>query len=48
MEPDGGPPTVAEIDLVALGSNYRAIKETGGGAELMVVVKADAYGHGAV
>ncbi len=48
MEPDGGPPTVAEIDLVALGSNYRAIRETGGGAELMAVVKADAYGHGAV
>ena len=48
MELDGGPPTVAEIDLVALGSNYRAIKETGGRAELMAVVKADAYGHGAV
>jgi alanine racemase len=41
-------PTVAEIDLVALGANYRAIKTSGGGAELMAVVKADAYGHGAV
>ena len=48
MELDGGPPTVAEIDLVALGSNYRALKETGAGAEVMAVVKADAYGHGAV
>jgi len=41
-------PTVAEIDLGALGANYRAIKAAGGGAELMAVVKADAYGHGAV
>jgi alanine racemase len=41
-------PTVAEIDLVALGANYQAIRASGGGAELMAVVKADAYGHGAV
>jgi alanine racemase len=41
-------PTVAEIDLGALGANYRAIRAAGNGAELMAVVKADAYGHGAV
>lgn len=48
METVSGPPTVAEIDLGALGANYRTIKAVGGGAEVMAVVKADAYGHGAV
>jgi alanine racemase len=48
MEMVNGSPTVAEIDLGALCSNYRAIREVGGGAEVMAVVKADAYGHGAV
>ncbi len=48
MEMVSGPPTVAEIDLEALGANYRAIKSAGSGAELMAVVKADAYGHGAI
>jgi alanine racemase len=48
MEVVNGPPTVAEIDLGALGANYRAIKSVGRGAELMAVVKADAYGHGAI
>jgi alanine racemase len=48
MEVVNGPPTVAEIDLGALGANYRAIKSAGRGAELMAVVKADAYGHGAI
>ncbi len=38
---------MAEIDLAALRSNYRALKEASGGANMMVVVKADAYGHGA-
>src|SRR5581483_4008264 len=42
------PPTVAEIDLGALCANYRAIKAVANGAQVMVVVKADAYGHGAV
>ncbi|MDB5108127.1 MAG: alr, partial [Candidatus Binatus sp.] len=41
-------PTIAEIDLGALRSNYRALRAIGSGTELMVVVKADAYGHGAV
>lgn len=48
MEMVNGSPTVAEIDLGALRSNYRAMREVGGGAEVMAVVKADAYGHGAV
>ncbi|MFL5766934.1 MAG: alanine racemase, partial [Actinomycetota bacterium] len=39
-------PTVAEIDLDAIRSNVRAVKPSD--AELMTVVKADAYGHGAV
>ena len=41
-------PTVAEIDLGALRSNFRALRAVATHGELMVVVKADAYGHGAV
>ena len=41
-------PTVAEIDLDALRSNFRALRAVAAHGELMVVVKADAYGHGAV
>ena len=48
MEIANRAPTVAEIDLGALGANYRAMKAAGHGAELMAVVKADAYGHGAI
>ncbi|CAL9504630.1 Alanine racemase [Streptomyces sp. enrichment culture] len=37
----------AEIDLAALRSNVRALRERAvGGAQVMAVVKADAYGHG--
>src|SRR5215470_4597428 len=43
-----GRPTVAEIDLRALRANYRAINHFANGAKVMAVVKADAYGHGAV
>jgi alanine racemase len=43
-----GRPTVAEIDLRALRANYRALKAFANGAEVMAVVKADAYGHGAI
>lgn len=39
--------TWAEIDLSALKNNYRSTKEYVGAAEVMCVVKADAYGHGA-
>jgi alanine racemase len=41
-------PTVAEIDLDALTANYRALRALAQEAEFMAVVKADAYGHGAV
>ena len=40
-------PTRALIDLEALRHNYRLARALGGGKAL-AVVKADAYGHGAV
>ena len=42
-------PTVGEVDLGALGFNYRQIqKRIPKGVKLLAVVKADAYGHGAI
>ncbi|MCT9089312.1 alanine racemase [Streptomyces sp. ASQP_92] len=38
----------AEIDLGALRANVRTLRARSSGAQLMAVVKADAYGHGAV
>lgn len=38
----------AEIDLAALRANVRALRERAAGAQLMAVLKSDAYGHGAV
>jgi alanine racemase len=44
-----GRPTVAEIDLKALAFNYRQLRrKVPKGVRLLAVVKADAYGHGAV
>lgn len=44
-----GRPTRAEIDLQAFTDNLRLAMRLGGeGREVMAVVKADAYGHGAV
>lgn len=44
-----GRPTWAEIDLGALKGNVRALKErVGPRCQLLAVVKANAYGHGAV
>ncbi len=43
-----GRPTVAEIDLVALSANYQALARLAGNADMMAIVKADAYGHGAI
>ena len=41
--------TWAEIDLDALAYNYRALRQrVGAGVKFLGVVKADAYGHGAV
>lgn len=36
----------AYIDTAALADNYRAVRERSSGAEVIAVVKADAYGHG--
>jgi alanine racemase len=36
----------ARIDLGALAHNVRVLKARTDGRKLMVVVKADAYGHG--
>ncbi|MEF9905807.1 alanine racemase [Streptomyces sp. P9-A2] len=38
----------AEIDLGALRANVRSLRAHASGAALMAVVKADAYGHGAL
>ena len=39
-------PTYAEIDLGAIRHNVAAFRDLVAPAELCVVVKADAYGHG--
>ena len=45
----GGRPTWAEINLDALAANFRIVKDkVGPDVQVMAVVKADAYGHGAV
>lgn len=41
-------PVWAEIDLDALAHNMRQIKDLSQGKEIIAVVKADAYGHGAL
>ncbi|MFN6963372.1 MAG: alanine racemase [Pyrinomonadaceae bacterium] len=42
-------PTLAEIDLGSLRFNFRSSRDfIGSGVKYMAVVKADAYGHGAV
>jgi alanine racemase len=42
-------PTWAEVSLTALRKNFRAVvKHTGANVTVCAVVKADAYGHGAV
>ncbi|MFE4450432.1 alanine racemase [Streptomyces sp. NPDC056796] len=38
----------AEIDLDALRANVRVLRARASGAQLMAVVKSDAYGHGAL
>jgi len=48
MTTPSGRPTFAEIDLGALRANFRALSAYTNGASIMAVVKADAYGHGAV
>ncbi len=41
-------PTICEINLSALRHNYRELKKCAEGREVLAVVKANAYGHGAV
>jgi alanine racemase len=41
-------PTWAEIDLAALSHNLKVVRGRLAGAGVLAVVKADAYGHGAV
>ncbi len=41
-------PARALIDLQALRHNYQLAREISGGARALAVIKADAYGHGAV
>ncbi len=45
---DGGRPTVARIDLGVLERNYREVVSRAAGRKILAVVKAQAYGHGAV
>lgn len=46
VQPDR--PTWLEVDLAAVAHNVRILRARATGAEVMVVLKADAYGHGAV
>ncbi|HXH29132.1 MAG TPA: alanine racemase, partial [Candidatus Polarisedimenticolia bacterium] len=41
-------PTLAEIDLEALAANLAVLRRRVGARPVLAVVKADAYGHGAV
>ncbi|HXV35971.1 MAG TPA: alanine racemase [Myxococcota bacterium] len=43
-----GRPTIATIDLGAIRANFAEARRRADGRELIAVVKADAYGHGAV
>lgn len=47
VDPKSAHATWVEIDLQAIESNARSLKQTTS-AELMAVVKANAYGHGAI
>lgn len=41
-------PAEARVDLGAIGDNIGILRERAGGAEVMAMVKAEAYGHGLV
>jgi alanine racemase len=43
-----GVPAEAVVDLDAVAGNVTALRERAGSAEVMAVVKADAYGHGLI
>ncbi len=46
--PPGFRPAWVEVDLAALRHNVAVLRDVAAPAEVMAVVKADAYGHGAV
>ena len=48
LPPEAGRATWLEIDLAALAHNLKVVRAHLSGARVMAVVKADAYGHGAV
>src|SRR3712207_2958932 len=41
-------PTVAEVNLTALRHNINCVRSLAGAAQIMGVVKANAYGHGLI
>jgi alanine racemase len=45
---DASAPAVAEVDLAAVQANVAELDRRSGAADVMAVVKADAYGHGLV
>ena len=40
--------TYVKIDLDAVAENFEAVCRKAGGKKVMAVIKADAYGHGAI
>jgi alanine racemase len=48
VQPRPGVPAEAVVDLDAIARNVTAVRERVAGAQVMAVVKADAYGHGLV
>ena len=49
IDTTGNRPTWAEIDLDALAANFQIVRQrVGPGVKVMAVVKANAYGHGAI
>ena len=47
LTPTGLPGAEAVVDLGAIAHNVRVLREHAGSAQVMAVVKADGYGHGA-
>lgn len=49
LPPDaGGLSGFVEVDLGAIANNVRELKRRAGAADVMAIIKADAYGHGAL
>ena len=41
-------PTIMDVDLDALEHNFKVLSEVAGSAEVMPIMKANAYGHGLI